>query len=205
MINYEPINIRPFQTPDLMQIADIMVISFKEKFQKLSIMDQRQLSDFLIKIGAIYPYPFQGYFVAEYNGSILSVMVLKWLKQNRPKIKCQYLRASKYGWLNLIKTLFGLSIIHLIKTKKGVCYIEYIAVKPGTQGKGIGTKLLKFGKTFAIKNGFEKYTLYVSSFNKKAVKLYTRLGFKIEKSENSYLMKLMFGIRIWYYMSQSIE
>ena len=205
VINHESINIRPFQKSDLMQITDIMVDSFKEKYQRLLNLDQGQLSDFMIKIGVIYPYPFQGYFVAEDKGKILGVMVLKWINQNRPKVKFQFLRASRYGWFNLIKVFVGLSINHMIRLKKGICYIEYIAVKSGEQGRGIGTKLLEFGKTFALKKEFEQFALYVSSLNKKAVKLYTMLGFRIEKSKKSTLTKLLVGIKKWYYMSQNIE
>lgn len=161
------------------------------------------MSDFLIKAGVIYSSPFLGYIVAEENNEILGVMVLEWLNQNRPPNEHNLLQASKYGWWKVIKLLFGLWILTR-KPKTGECYIEHIAVKPEVQGKGVGTKLLEFGKELARKKGFEKFTLYVSSSNKGAIKLYEKLGFNILRTGRSYLTKHLFGIKEWYYMSQNL-
>ena len=197
------VNIRCFQTCDLKQVADIMAWSFKEKFQRLSSLPQNKMSDFLIKAGVIYSSPFSGYIVAEENNEILGVMVLEWLNQNRSPNKYNLLEASKYGLWKVIKLLFGLWIL-MRKPKTGECYIGHIAVKPEVQGKGIGTKLLEFGNELARKKRFEKFTLYVSSSNKGAVKLYEKLGFNILRTKRSYLTKRLFGIKEWYYMSQNV-
>jgi ribosomal protein S18 acetylase RimI-like enzyme len=57
------------------------------------------------------------------------------------------------------------------KPNRGECYIEHIAVRTDAQGEGVGTKLLNFGKEFAVQNGFKEYTLDVASSNEGAVKL----------------------------------
>ena len=181
-----------------------MAWSFKEKFQRLSTLPQNKMSDFLIKTGVIYSSPFPGYVVAEENNEVVGVMVLEWLNRNRPPDEHNLLEAaSEYGWRKVIKLLFGLWIL-TSKPKTGECYIGHIAVKPEFQGKGIGTKLLEFGTELAHKKGFEKLTLYVSSSNKGAIKLYEKLGFKILRIERSYLTKRLFGIKEWYYMSKNL-
>ena len=195
------VNIRCFKTSDLKQVADIIAWSFKDKFQRLAPLPQNEMSDFLMKAGVIFSSPFSGYIVAEENNEILGVMVLKWLNQNRPPEEHHLVEASKYGWWKVIKLLFGLSILTR-KTKTGECYIEHIAVKPEVQGKGVGTKLLEFGKELAHEKGFDDFTLSVSSLNSGAIKLYERLGFDIIRSERSYLTKRLFGIKEWHYMNQ---
>jgi len=195
------VNIRRFQTCDLKQVADIIAWSFKEKFQRLSSLPQNRMSDFLIKAGVIFSSPFSGYIVAEENNEILGVMVLKWLNQNRPPEEHSLMEASKYGWWKVIKLLFGLWILPG-KPKKGECYIEHIAVKPEARGKRVGTKLLEYGEELAHEEGFDNFTLSVSSLNSGAIKLYERLGFEIIRSERSFLTKRLFGIREWHYMSQ---
>jgi len=198
------VNIRCFQSSDFKQVADIMTWSFREKFQRLSSLPMYRMSDFLIKAGVIYSSPFPGYVVAEENNEILGVMVLEWLNQNRPPDEHNLLEASsKYGWWKVIKLLFGLWIL-TSEPKTGECYIEHIAVKPEVRDRGVGTKLLEFGKELACKNGFEKFSLHVSSSNKKAIKLYEKLGFDILRTERSYLTKCLLGIKEWYHMGQNL-
>lgn len=66
----------------------------------------------------------------------------------------------------------------LILIKQGVLrgYIATIFIAPEYQGKGLGTQVVKFAEEELFRE-FPNVFLCVSSFNKKAQKLYRRLGY----------------------------
>jgi ribosomal protein S18 acetylase RimI-like enzyme len=68
-----------------------------------------------------------------------------------------------------------------------VGYIQTIAVKPELRNKGIGTKLLKFAED-KIFHRTSNVFMCVSSFNKKAQKLYQRLGYEVIGELKDYIV-----------------
>jgi len=93
----------------------------------------------------------------------------------------------------VFKLLFGLWLLEY-KPKPGECYIEHIAVRPGFQGRGIGTRLLEFGEEFAHKIGFER-----------AVQLYRKMGFRTMGVTRSPITRHLFGVSEWYYMGKYLK
>ena len=198
------LTIRQFREDDLKQVAAIIANSFKDDFQKIAPLPVDQLPLFLIETGEVFPYPFLGYIVAEQNGEILATMMLKWPKQNMPKVRLQISKALRYGWLTTLKLLV-MRYIFAEKPAKGACHVAMIAVKVNARGRGVGTKLLEFGRKFALEKGLTGYTLHVDADNKMAYDLYKRFGFKIIKRQRSLLARWLFGTKEWYYMSQDIS
>jgi ribosomal protein S18 acetylase RimI-like enzyme len=63
----------------------------------------------------------------------------------------------------------------------GTCHIERLFVRPGLQGKGIGTSLLQaVEKAFSKTTRFELFTGHRSERN---IRLYSRLGYQVFKQE----------------------
>lgn len=65
--------------------------------------------------------------------------------------------------------------------KNGICFIERLIVHPDRENKGIGTKLMN-----EIENYFKKinrFELFTGSKSKKNIYLYSKLGYKIFKTE----------------------
>jgi ribosomal protein S18 acetylase RimI-like enzyme len=60
-------------------------------------------------------------------------------------------------------------------------YVEGIAVVDFAQGKGIGTQLFAELAIFAQTHNFQEVTLEVIDTNRRALQLYERLGFTIQK------------------------
>ena len=203
MQEQEVITIRNVQLGDLKQVADIMAYSFRAKLNRILPLPQKHVSDFLIDVGLVYPCPFPGYIVAELKGEVVAVMVLKWLYQDRPKMKLKLSKAARYGWLTAFKLLISVHILQE-NLREGECHIEEIAVKPEARYRGIGTRLLDFGRELAMQNGLKEYTLHVASSNKAALKLYKKAGFRLLKSQRSVISRWLFSVKEWHYMVQDI-
>ena len=195
--------IRNFQPSDLKQVAEIIASSFREDLLKLVSLSEDQMVDFLIETGEVFPYPFSGYFVVEKHGEILGLMMPRWPKQTRPKARLRVSKALHYGWLTTLKVLV-MRYIFSEKPSKGACHVTEIAVKQQARRKGIGTRLLNYGKEIALRNGLTRYTLHVDATNNTAFNLYRRLGFKIVKRQRSLLARWLLDVKEWYFMSQDV-
>lgn len=68
-----------------------------------------------------------------------------------------------------------------------VGYIQTVAVKPEWRNKGIGSKLLEFAEE-KIFTRTPNVFMCVSSFNKKAQKLYKRLGYEVISELKDYIV-----------------
>lgn len=196
--------IRNFQHSDLRQVADIEASSFRDELLKLVRLSEDKMVDFLIETGDVFPYHFQGYIVVERNGEVLGSMMLRWPKQYRPKVRFQISEVLRYGWLTTLKVLV-MRYLFPEKPSNGACHVAKIAVKQQARGKGIGTKLLDYGKEIAISNGLTRYTLYVDATNDTAFNLYKKLGFKIEKRRRNLMTRWLLGVKEWYFMSQDLD
>jgi ribosomal protein S18 acetylase RimI-like enzyme len=82
--------------------------------------------------------------------------------------------------------------------KPGECYIDWIAVLPQARGKGVGTKLLEWGKETARARGCTYMSLGVINGNP-AIRLYERFAFKktnpgcVEVSTTCLFITCVFG------------
>ena len=63
-------------------------------------------------------------------------------------------------------------------------YIGGIALKPDFRGRGMGTKMLRLAELRAMTRGFVRMSLIAFEANKKAVKLYERLGYRTTDSRD---------------------
>ena len=132
------------------------------------------------------------------NGKLLGVLAIQTNKQSFLDPDFKDLRAH-YGIVGGIIRAAGLTLLqHSPKPKE--LYIEGIAVTDFEQGKGVGTKLFDELMIFARSQGFERVTLQVIDTNPRALKLYERFGFTIEKRSKVWPVNRMIG---WHF-SESI-
>lgn len=202
------INIRPFKEEDFEATSSIFFQAFRSKFKSLSNLSDEKMICFLKESGFIERDSFEGYVVAEKDDEIFGVMQLKWKGQKRHK-KNQNLKlvklGNKYGYLNLIRILIGVSILSE-NISDGECYIEHIAVRSNSRGLGIGTLLLEYGKKIVESRPYlNKLTLYVAENNVSALQLYQKLGFSIRSSQNSVITEVLLKERKWIYMSNNVK
>ena len=135
---------------------------------------------------------------AEEDGKLLGVLAIQTNKQSFLDPDFKDLRAH-YGIVGGIIRAAGLALLqHSPKPKE--LYIEGIAVADFDRGKGVGTKLFDELMIFARSQGFERVTLQVIDTNPRALKLYERFGFTIEKRSKVWPVNRMIG---WHF-SESI-
>ncbi|CAM1363196.1 Acetyltransferase family protein [Tenacibaculum litoreum] len=79
----------------------------------------------------------------------------------------------------LIKTMFNKELTYEYETQSGEYYIDCIGVNPSYQGKGVGSKVLKFLIDEYVHKKNETLGLLVDKENPNAKKLYLKLGFKV--------------------------
>ena len=201
--------IRQFKEDDYGAVSSIFANSFKGKLHYLTNLSEETIAEFLSDSGFVANRPFEGYWVAEMNDEVLGILLLKWNKQNRVKShkKLNFIQLClKYGFLKVIKLFIGILILNENNIRDDECYIEYIAVSSKCRGLGVGTKLITLGGRF-VKDTLKlnKYSLHAASSNKKAIKLYEKLGFVIIEIENSMITRLLFNEDTWLYMVKDLN
>lgn len=197
----EQIIIRSFDEKDLEKVTKILVDSFYGKFKHLTNLSKEKLMKLLKESGFSDDKPFDGYFIAEKNKSVVGVLLLRWKGQKRKKSKSTGFinLAKEYGFFRVIKFMFGALLLHE-ELNESECYIEHIAVDNEKRGEGIGTALLEFGEDYAFKKlKKESFTLNVAAHNKGAFKLYKKLGFNAVNYQQSLLSKIFLNERKWFY------
>jgi ribosomal protein S18 acetylase RimI-like enzyme len=199
----DKITIRDFHKDDLSQVASLLANSFREDLNRIVKLSDDKMAEFIIEVGEVLPSPFPGYVIAENNGEIIGVMILRWPKQEVHKNKLILSKAMQYGLPATIKLI---AMRYLFPERPGTetCHVAELAVKENGRKKGIGTALLEHGKIVAIENGLTKYTLHVDADNGPALRLYQRTGFELVKKRKSILARWLLGVKVWYFMSQDI-
>jgi len=77
--------------------------------------------------------------------------------------------------------------------KEGQIMVDTFAVKGQMRGKGVGTALFANFFKFAKRKGFREVILEVIDTNRKAFKLYKRLGFRVIKIRKYYFLTRQLG------------
>jgi ribosomal protein S18 acetylase RimI-like enzyme len=198
------VNIRDYNYGDLSQVASLLADSFREDINRIARLPHDKMAEFIIEVGEVFPSPFPGYVVAENDGKIVGVMVLRWPKQEIPKNKLRFSKALRYGLPAVIKLIVE-RYLFPEKPGKETCHVAELAVEENARKKGIGATLLEYGKSMAKEKGLKKYTLHVDAENKPALRLYERIGFELVKKKKNILARWLLGVKIWYFMSQDIN
>jgi ribosomal protein S18 acetylase RimI-like enzyme len=204
MIKSTDIKIRPFRIEDFDQVNRLLTEAFFDKIGSLLDIDYSEAADVMVETGFFYKNPVEGFFVAETEGTIAGVVLLKFLGQKRDDSNFRLMPVfRRYGLIRTLKFAAGALLLDE-SVKTGECYIEYIAVSKDFRGHGIGSALLESVTNYATDNGFSWLTLCVASSNQ-AINLYKRAGF-IQKDEIcSLLTYLFFRMDKWIYMVKSLK
>ena len=130
-------------------------------------------------------------FSALEDSQLLGVLAIQTEDQNFIDPSFKDLRTHYGFWGAIVKGV----ALHLLQHKpkpKGL-HVEGIAVVDFVRGKGVGTKLFEELMSFAETHNFEKITLEVVDTNHRALQLYERLGFTIQKRSKIWPVNKIIG------------
>lgn len=131
-------------------------------------------------------YSYQNCWVAEEEGEIVAAVNL----YNGEK-----LRELREPVIHYVRTLFNSDFNPEDETQSGEYYIDTFAVNQYKQGKGIGTKMLRFIIEKYVIQNHQTLGLLVEEDNLPAKKLYYKLGFK-PMGEKTLVGKIMEHLQI---------
>jgi ribosomal protein S18 acetylase RimI-like enzyme len=204
MEEFKQVVIDGFKVDDLEQVARVLADAFEDEWRRILRIPREDVPGFLVEVKAIETTPFPGYFVARDQGRAVGVMGLKWRGQKRPRLDLQLRKAATYGgWM----TAFKLWLAYRTEDynpEEGECYVDELAVEAGARRRGIGTKLLKYGRQFALDRCFKKYTLHVAGNNDIAREVYRKAGFELLRRERSLIQGWLAGVKEWLYLGQDL-
>jgi len=130
-------------------------------------------------------------FSALEDNKLLGVLAVQTENQNflNPSFKDL---SAHYGFWGAIAKGVALHLLQH-KPKPKELHVEGIAVVDFAQGKGVGTKLFEELMSFARTQSFKKITIEVIDTNQRALQLYERLGFTIQKRSKIWPINKIIG------------
>ena len=127
-------------------------------------------------------------FVAEYNGRVVG-SVFGFCGGREKSLRLATIYKVGFRWFKIvrfrrvpriIRALIDFGRVYL-PVSEGEYYLYFLAVMPRFRGRGIGRQLIKFAGFQARIRGLKKIILDVEVDNKRARRLYERLGYRISE------------------------
>lgn len=160
--------------PDLVGPASELVLSaLWEKFVPILGDDSRAIEAVASSIAV------SNCFCALKNSALVGLLAMQTRNRNFLNFRFNDLY-TRYGlWRAVVKGI----ALHFLQHKPshGELYVEGVAVVDSARGKGVGTRLFDALMNFARTRNYETISLEVIDTNIRALKLYERLGFTIQK------------------------
>ncbi|MEM7033173.1 MAG: N-acetyltransferase [Chloroflexota bacterium] len=97
----------------------------------------------------------------------------------------KYMRWRAWRYLLGIIQLYLVGL-HIGECYRGECYLQFVALYPQFQGRGLGHQLMQLSQTQGYRNHCQKLALDVDSKNRQAIRLYQKTGFEIVSKSPTY-------------------
>ncbi|MCK4309110.1 MAG: GNAT family N-acetyltransferase [Candidatus Atribacteria bacterium] len=122
------------------------------------------------------------YFIEVNSKRAGMVLGYNWKQKRREELYTGLLLVKYLKWSLFSRIFYLLKAQNIVgKVAENEYYLSNIAVYPEYRGLGLGTKLLLEIERESRKTGSNKIVLDVDTSNERALKLYERLGYIIEK------------------------
>ena len=185
---------RNAKTSDAEDFARLIYFSAPSFFPALYGCDMKSIMQNLFKEkNNLFSYQYTQ--VVEINNKVLGIILsYDWYIKQKMNLTTG-MKMLKYMHINFVK-----KIPVFLKTKdvvgflsKGNYYISNVAVYPEYRGRGVGKKLFFEAEKNARKAGSDILALDVETDNFKAIEIYKKNGFVIEKENSVQLKKQLFS------------
>ncbi len=84
-------------------------------------------------------------------------------------------------------------------------HISDVGVLSDSRGEGVGQRLMEYAEQWARERDRAQLTLWVAATNEPALNLYEKNEFEIVETRASWLTRLAYGVRDWYFMEKVLE
>jgi ribosomal protein S18 acetylase RimI-like enzyme len=200
------LQVRSARLADLPGVAVVLEDAFNDKMRVI-FGNHSEKTRALLE--TIYTGPVQrgydGVLVAEQDGRIVGTLLIEPMQHTTPEnrafvhIATRELGMPRLLWASFLLWLFG----H--EPEAGEAYISDVGVVGDSQGQGIGQYMLEQAELWAVDRRRTRLTLWVAATNERAIYVYEKAGFSIQRTRSSWLTRLAFGIRHWYFMEKPLD
>lgn len=200
------IRVRSARLVDLPGMAAVLEDAFSDK---MHVIFGKQPEKTRTLLENIYTGPvrrgYDGVLVAEQGGRIVGTLLIEPMRhttsENRTFV---HVATRELGMLRVVMASFLLWLIGH-EPAEGEAYISDVGVASDYQDQGIGQLLMRHAEQWARNHRRACLTLWVAANNDRAIHVYEKAGFVITKTKSSWLTRLAFGIRHWYFMEKPLD
>ena len=196
------VEIRSPKRSELVEIVNILLIAFEDKFSYIFRGDMDKGKELLkADYSSIDDRKLTNHFVAIENNRVVGTIHLK-SKSSRYKQISFIKIIKKMGFFKGLKVGIALRILDSFEFEKNSCYIASLAVLPEYRNRGIGASLLNYAEKDSKKKNFKSLSLHVLSRNANARKFYKKFGFIEIQNINSFWTQWLLGFREYIYLKK---
>jgi ribosomal protein S18 acetylase RimI-like enzyme len=200
------LRVRSARLADLPGVAVVLEDAFNDKMRVI-FGNQSEKTRALLE--TIYTGPvrrgYDGVLVAEQDGRIVGTLLIEPMQHTTPENRAfVHLATRELGMPRLLLASFLLWLVGH-EPESGEAYISDVGVIADYQGLGIGQYMMEQAELWAINRRRTRLTLWVAATNERAIYVYEKAGFTIRRTKSSWLTRLAFGIRHWYFMEKPLD
>jgi ribosomal protein S18 acetylase RimI-like enzyme len=200
------LRVRSARLADLPGVAVVLEDAFNDKMR---VIFGNHSDKTRALLETIYTGPVQrgydGVLVAELDGRIVGTLLIEPMHHTTPENRAFVHIATRE--LGMPRVLMASFLLWLVghEPEPGEAYISDVGVASDCQGRGIGQYMMEEAELWAINRRRTRLTLWVAATNERAIYVYEKAGFSIQRTKSSWLTRLAFGIRHWYFMEKHLD
>lgn len=196
--------IRKGKTEDAQDFSTLFLITAPTFFPYLFGSDVKNAIENLFRHTRNW-FSFEHSYFIEVSGEIAGMaLIYNYEQKKKENLRTSLLILKYLKWSIFAQLTYLLKSLHIVgQITESECYLNNIAVYPKYRGLGFGAKLFGVIEEEARKTGSKIIALDVEIYNEKAIRLYERLGYKIE--QKSPVFKIRDKIFEFFKMSKDIE
>ncbi len=200
------LRVRSARLADLPAVAVVLEDAFNDKMRMIFGKQSEKTRALLENI---YTGPvrrgYDGVLVAEWDGRIVGTLLIEPMHHTTPENRAfVHIATRELGMLRVLMASFLLWLVGH-EPEPGEAYISDVGVAADCQDQGIGQQMMRQAELWAINRRRSRLTLWVAATNERAIHVYEKAGFSIQRTKSSWLTQLAFGIRHWYFMEKTLN